>query len=74
MKGVQDKPVDEEGVIQNMKLVVKKTKLEPLGHLVRSPLPGQPLIVQRFLWDIHFQFADLIKSAFSLHRTWLVPM
>ena len=37
----------EEGVVQDMKLVVHQTELESLVHLVRPALPGQSLLVPR---------------------------
>ena len=42
-------PVYEEGIVQDMKLIIEKTEFEPLGHLIRPSLPGKSLIIQRFL-------------------------
>jgi hypothetical protein len=47
-------PVYEKGIVQDMKLIIAETEFEPLGHLVRPALPGEPLIIQRFLTNIYY--------------------
>ena len=37
----------EEGVVQDVELVVHQAELESLVHLVRPALPGQSLLVPR---------------------------
>ena len=46
--GLVGGPVYEEGVVQDVELVVHQTELESLVHLVRPALPGQSLLVPRF--------------------------
>jgi len=41
--------MDEEPIVQNMKLVVLDTQNVPLSHLVTPPLPTQPLIIIRIV-------------------------
>ena len=44
-----ESPVYQEGVVQNVELVVEETEFEALRHLVRPALPGEPLVVPGLL-------------------------
>jgi len=41
--------VYEEGIVQDVEVVVEGAQLETLNHLVRAALPRKPLVVQWFL-------------------------
>ena len=43
----------EEGVVQDVKLVVHQTELESLVHLVRPSLPGQSLVVPQIRFILY---------------------
>ena len=47
-----NRPVYEEGVVQDVKLVIHQTELESLVHLVRPSFPGQSLIVPQIRFNL----------------------
>ena len=47
--GLDARPVDQEGVVEDVELVVEGAELVALDHLVGAALPGQPLVIQRLL-------------------------